>query len=89
MMDVIEQKQKQIDQANLDLLMNELSFDLETFKVYQQKLVQCLSNRARKTQDWKGQVVNDAQNAAEHYMAHFATGISFLILSKAKNSKKM
>ena len=33
------------------------------------KVVQCMSNRARKIQDWKGQVVQDAQQAADHYMS--------------------
>ena len=70
--DFMDQKQKQIERANFDLLMNELAFDLESFKVYRQKVVQCLSNRARKVQDWKGQVVQEAQQAAEHYMETFA-----------------
>ena len=67
--DLMDQKQKLIDKSNLDLLMNELSFDLESFKVYRQKVVLCMSNRARKIQDWKGQVVQDAQQAADHYMS--------------------
>ena len=69
MVDLMDQKQKQIDKSNLELVMNELSFDLESFKVYRQKVVQCMSNRPRKIQDWKGQVVQDAQQAADHYMS--------------------
>jgi len=80
--DFMDQKQKQIEKANFDLLMNELAFDLESFKVYRQKVVQCLSSRARKIQDWKGQVVQEAQQAAEHYMetyaASYSIGICFL-----------
>ncbi|CAL1166300.1 unnamed protein product, partial [Cladocopium goreaui] len=73
MVDLMDQKQKQIDKSNLELVMNELSFDLESFKVYRQKVVQCMSNRARKIQDWKGQVVQDAQQAADHYMSLHVT----------------
>ena len=69
MVDLMDQKQKQIDKSNFELVMNELSSDLESFKVYRQKVVQCMSNRARKIQDWKGQVVQDAQQAADHYMS--------------------
>ena len=74
--DLMDQKQKLIDKSNLDLLMNELSFDLESFKVYRQKVVLCMPNRARKIQDWKGQVVQEAQKAAEHYMETYATSLS-------------
>ena len=69
MVDLMDQKQKQNDKSNFELVMNELSSDLESFKVYRQKVVQCMSNRARKIQDWKGQVVQDAQQAADHYMS--------------------
>lgn len=75
MVDLMDQKQKQIDKSNLELLMNELFFDLESFKVYRQKVVQCMSNRARKTQEWKGQVVQDAQQAVEHYMQTHAPSL--------------
>lgn len=69
LVDMMDQRQKQIDQSNFDLLMSELAFDLESFKVYRKKVVQAMSSRARKTQDWKGECVQQAQQAAEKYLA--------------------
>ena len=78
LMDSMDQKKKQLDQANLDLLMNELEFDLESFKVYRQKVTQVLSSRARKVQDWKGKVVQEAQEAADQWLQ---TNVPYLYIT--------
>lgn len=72
LLDTVEQKQKQSNQSQLNLLMSQLEFDYEAFKVYRQKVIQCQMVRARKAQDWKGQMVEDAQKAAEAYMESHA-----------------
>ena len=65
--DVLEAKQQQMESQAFDLTMVELEFDLQSFRVYQQKVVNARSSRARCVQEWASKSIQASMAAAEAY----------------------
>ena len=67
----LEMKQKELEMTMFRLLMDELEYDAQSFRVYRQNRQQFEGAGSRQEIAWQGKLAEEAASAADAYLAQF------------------